>query len=485
MDTDTSLGPMESEPESEWSTDDDESQEGVEKNYREDFETVLKAINLDPLPGYASQVRKALDPNAPGVKRIGERFFGSWHMFWPVIFEDGVKWLFKVAPFSNKGKCTYVDSANFRTEALTMRLLRRETTIPIPEVFDFNPSCDNEFNCAFMLIGFMEGKELAYVWFDMTSPKEVVQRRRTRALQGIAAYMAQLDKYSFDKGGFLLFDDQDRLSGIGPALTPDLWGVAKPQSADDVDYAEGYVRTGPLTDPKEYFTSKLYNRGKQDTMFKRGAIRLLRMFFDAMPTPYDGRKPFVLAHPNLSIDNFLVSEEGEVMAVLDWENVMAVPRTLGNERLPDWLTLDWHPWYEWTKEMGNNPEHYHTAWTESPKTLKYFRSVYASAVWSCQHHEPSTRPTGPTLTSHSLIYDILFMAAASPPMMMEILRKVFGEIKTMLEREGLKLEVEGDDEDAFTCYSVEAGLGENRLSEHRRSLLMRGFQLLLQHSHEL
>lgn len=69
--------------------------------------------------------------------------------------------------------------------------------------------------------------------------------------------------------------------------------------------------------------------------------------------------------------------------------------------------------------------------------------------------------------------------------MMEILQKVFDEINTILERWGKKLGGEDDDEDALTCYSVEAGLGGDHLSEDRLSLLMDGYKMLLEHSHKL
>ena len=477
---------MESDTESKSASDYDGLQKESDDDERTDFDTVLESINLDSLPGYASEVRQALDPNAPGVKKIGSTIFGSWHLIWPVIFGDGVKWLFKVPAYGNRGDFTVANSASLRAEALTMRLLRRETTIPVQEIFAFNDKPDNEFNCAFLLVRFVEGKSLEDVWFDMTAPKEILQRRRTRALRDIAACMVQLERYSFDKGGTLLFDDQDRLSGIGPTVTPDTFGVGAPHFEDVIiDSGTMQLVAGPFDDPREYYEIELDWRGDEDTILKTGGTRLLRLFFKSMQQPRDGRKPFVLAHQDLSIDNFIVSEEGEVLAIIDWEYVMCVPRTLGYERLPNWLTIDWHPFYQWTEEIGSDARYYYSYWKQSPETLKYFRSVFASAVWSCQHHGHTTRPIIPTFTTDSLIYDSLYMAAASPPAMMGILGKVFDEIKTILKREGIKVEGEHDDEGAFTCDSVLAALGEDRLSEHRRRLLVRGFRLLLKHSYEL
>lgn len=47
----------------------------------------------------------------------------------------------------------------------------------------------------------VDGKPLYDIWFDKTTPADIVQARRTRVLGDIAAAMVQLDKYSFDQGG--------------------------------------------------------------------------------------------------------------------------------------------------------------------------------------------------------------------------------------------------------------------------------------------
>ncbi len=47
-----------------------------------------------------------------------------------------------------------------------MRLIRRETTIQVLEVYAFNATLENELGCPFILMKLKYGKLLQDVWFD-------------------------------------------------------------------------------------------------------------------------------------------------------------------------------------------------------------------------------------------------------------------------------------------------------------------------------
>ncbi|CAG8098334.1 unnamed protein product [Penicillium olsonii] len=451
----------------------------------------MASMKLDQVPVYASQIRKSLQPDNPAeafiVTEIGSPMFGSFNLLYPVIFEDGLRWLLKVPATGTPDQFSDADAESLRSEALTMRLLRKETTIPLPEVFAFENSCENQLNCPFILISFIEGKKLSDVWFDKTSPKDVVHARRTRSLQDIAASMIQLDKYSFDKGGSLVFDKQDQLYDIGSMRFTDSAAMLKRLINNDPDDSPIYIEAGPFSDPKAYYTCRLDNRGEQGTTFETGELHLLRMFFDSMEKPCDGRKPFVLEHPDFDIQNFIVSEEGELLGIIDWDGVCSVPRTVGNERFPGWLTRDWDPTvYVWNEDMEQGIKPDGIVWEDSPDSLKLYRSVYASAMRTHQHNKTGT--TTATLTTNSLIYENLLIAAGEPLSMNEIVMKVFEEIAALVQ-EDLQQQAEKNDEseneEDFDVFSVLEALGENRLSENYRKVLMLGIQKLVEGSAEL
>jgi hypothetical protein len=88
-------------------------------------------------------------------------------------------------------------SANALTsEARTMQLLKHETKIPLPDVFDFSSTIENELRCPYIIMSFIRGVSLYDVWFERNPGNpDVVRDRRTRALKGVAAATVQLENF--------------------------------------------------------------------------------------------------------------------------------------------------------------------------------------------------------------------------------------------------------------------------------------------------
>ena len=146
--------------------DQDEDGDEDEGPYTE-FKQVFEAMNTDGLPQYASSLRQSeaikgfdqptdfeceIDLNTP--------MLGSFHMVFPVIFSDGVQWLFRVPAAGRAGRWDSSAARSLRSEAMTMRLLRQKTSIPVPKVYAFESSLDNDFKCPFILMERMGGEAL-------------------------------------------------------------------------------------------------------------------------------------------------------------------------------------------------------------------------------------------------------------------------------------------------------------------------------------
>ena len=82
-----------------------------------------------------------------------------------------------------------------------------ETTIPLPDILDFS-TIQNIFPCPYLVMTFISGIPLYNIWsghhLNGTSP-DITRLHRIRALESIASPMVQLDKFSFQTGGRLLF----------------------------------------------------------------------------------------------------------------------------------------------------------------------------------------------------------------------------------------------------------------------------------------
>lgn len=63
---------------------------------------------------------------------------------------------------------------------------------------------------------YIEAVPLYEIWFEETSSKAVMEQRRARILQDLAAAMVQLNQFAYRKGGRLLFDDNGNRRALDP-----------------------------------------------------------------------------------------------------------------------------------------------------------------------------------------------------------------------------------------------------------------------------
>ena len=159
------------EEEAEVAAEDEEVEEVEEEDDDDDdplatFRTVLETMDLDTLPAYASSLRRSeagVSSNEAAEFECTVDFklmMGSFHVLFPVVFNDGVKWLFKVPSAGYAGLWDDSAARSLKSEALTMRMLQLKTSIPVPTVHKYDSSLDNEFKCPFILMDFLNGKPL-------------------------------------------------------------------------------------------------------------------------------------------------------------------------------------------------------------------------------------------------------------------------------------------------------------------------------------
>ncbi|XXG96799.1 hypothetical protein Hte_003090 [Hypoxylon texense] len=432
------------------------------------FSDVIAAIKLDSLSPLARSVRQRIDSQYDGLApQIDKAIFGSYHMLFPIRFADGVSWIAKIPQNGTEDKWDKLSAGALRSEAQTMRLLKRETTIPLPEVFQFSPSTKNCLRCPYILMSYVTGKSLYDVWFAHrlgNASQEDVMRWRAKALAGIGAAMAQLDKFSYDQGGRLVFDKEGQnVIGIGPSRSIDdkamldRWFIHN-DPCDDMIYVE---------DPVVYGTDSYYlgplTRHPEEHPFGRGVLLLLHWLINER-NKYEQKsdRPFVLAHPDFDIQNFIVADDGELLGIIDWDGVTAVPRSVGNLRYPGWITRDWDPamyGYKESMDAGVKPE---GVWEDSPAELARCRTLYRHTMkmFHGNNYDES-------VTRMSLIMENLAIATKSPVCRNGILTKIIEEMRNMDTRYDVDF---FDLVDGFAQDKPDAGLLE-RVRNGLRKLL--------------
>ncbi|CAH0043427.1 unnamed protein product [Clonostachys solani] len=427
------------------------------------FAPVLASIDLQQLSRAASQVRPAFADQLPSV---GAPIRGSFNILFPLHFEDGMRWLAKVPVNGVAGKWDQLSADAMISEVNTMRLLNRETTIPLPEVFGFSSTTDNDVKCPYILLSFISSMSLYDVWFghhlsgvDM----ETTHARRVRALSDIGAAMSQLGKFSFDSSGFVKFDEEGNPSGVGRSRCLDhqqmldRWQIHEDDSEDPI-----YVEVPAFEDPQQQynFFLDLHPRTKP---FARGVSLLLKELIKCIPEPIND-KPFVLAHPDFDIQNFLVSEDGQLLGIIDWDGVCCSARSYGNEAYPGWLTRDWDPsmyGYHESMDEGEEPV---GCWEDSPEALQRYRIVYDEIMSKFREKD-----AGISLTRISLITESLIIAAGDPMCRHGIIHKIIDEISMVLELA-----------ESLNFTDLAEAFAEDSVGEEVRDTLERGMKKLFQ-----
>lgn len=355
-----------------------------------------------------------------------------------------------------------------------MRLLKEETTVPVPEVFDFSSTTDNVLNCPYIMINFVPGTSLYDTWFGMQlkgQDPDLVHRHRVKALHGIASAMAQIASYTFRQSGSPKFGADGSIVETAPTRyldqqsMLDRWFVHGDPDEDPI-----FVQIEPSSDSKHHYTFSLDLLPAKEND-PDGLVLMLRQLIQWLPEPAL-ENPFVLAHPDFDLQNFLVSKDGELQAIIDWDGICAVPCGVGNESYPGWLTRDWDPGmygYKESMDQGIEPE---GVWENSPAELSRYGGIYRDLLHQCLRRE--TTENRMDTTSMSLIAENLAIAARDPAYRGGILEKMMREITTgvdgQFEMNFLDLAAR------FSGGDVDDGLLES---------LKTGFTKLLERAHSL
>ncbi len=275
-----------------------------------------------------------------------------------------------------------------------------------------------------------------------------MEERRARALDEIAGAMAQLGALTYSEGGSFVFAKGEAEPAIGPMREIDIQAMLDRLDTDDPDETAIYYETEPCKDPKAYFQSLTdWSRCPEDD-YRKGLHHLLRHFIDWMPCGTHYVEPdFVLRHPDFDIQNFLVTPEGNLRAIIDWDGVSTVPRCVGNETYPGWLTRDWDP-----AKYFYSPGQDENIYENSPEELQGYRVMYrrfiGKAIMAAKGEDLTddkefNAPT--TVTQNSLVFENLEIAIVDPVSMPGILDKVFNQLKCHIPSRALSDKEEGGD----------------------------------------
>ncbi|KAI4265118.1 MAG: hypothetical protein L6R38_009643, partial [Xanthoria sp. 2 TBL-2021] len=374
------------------------------------FDAVLANINLKCVPQLASglRMREKKVKRSPAMgsllnmryscKVVTPALRGSFNILFPIRFRDKTEWLLKVPA----NGCDGWDEQSARaltSEVLTMKLIYNNSSIPVPRIYGFDPTPNNPIKCPYIMMERIKGTPLHHGWFQEDGPAGSLDIFRERALKDLAETMVQLNSFTFTKVGALHYNASNKKMDVGPYKKVDYYAEYNRSGSATDDDETIFVEQGPFLDPKQYFLASLDNEKTTELHHMlQGERKLLRLFIDWLfEATSEDNSEFVLTHPDFNLQNVLVGKDGSLKGLVDWDGVAAVPRCIGCEQYPLWLTPDWDPhWYNYDTEAecvideDEGPE-------MSPEDLDVYRKKYATYIEAALQKRDLDQPSSSSM----------------------------------------------------------------------------------------
>ncbi|RYO95606.1 hypothetical protein DL766_002458 [Monosporascus sp. MC13-8B] len=371
----------------------DREQQPPHRQRHRDFAAILAQIDTAAFAALALQTlkqRRGPSYYAP-LPHVGEPVFGSAHVLCPVSFDDRrrTRWIVKVPLTGTPDVWDELGADSLRGEELVLRMLgalgrrgggsrgrgaeKGEGRFPAPQPIRVDPGVHNALHAPYFIMEFVEGVQLDEYWFagtdtivgDQAYSVEHIKLRRLRVLHSLARAMLRL---RYGNGG------SPRHQRGHLARTPRRRGTRAPPRR----LSHGLPVVRPLRRPRYGGRAHTGLRGR---LTARRPVRSLHGPAGSAPARDGGRAgrgrapaaadrdaagaratrgaaegegkgagtaPFAIAHPDLQLRHVIVSEDGDLKAIVGWDGVRAVPRSVCNEALPRWLVRDFNPFvYGW------------------------------------------------------------------------------------------------------------------------------------------
>jgi len=245
--------------------------------------------------------------------------FGTFNIIIPILFVNGDKW---IARIPRPGRMPSQTNPRLLEETMasleiTTRVVRTRTRIPVPPIYGWSPTDDNEAGCPYMFMDFVEGVSLGDCFRELPPDKTI------SIIYEWALYTWELTHLQFNELGCL-------------APKSGNVQVQKFLSAGSVHFHLGHDKDntrqfhGPFRSAADYLfgISNLKKNPPVDNQsydrFSFGTFLESMIPYALKPTYMYG--PFCLCHDDFNVQNILVDPiEGHITAVIDWDFASVKP----------------------------------------------------------------------------------------------------------------------------------------------------------------
>ncbi|CUS15545.1 unnamed protein product [Tuber aestivum] len=290
-------------------------QEALVKELRALFQT----IDVKALTTIASKFRGGIScfvkpfrydkaPSRPAM--------GAVNLHLELVFDDGLSWMARLKRRNTSTLPAAVQPYLIRSEVATYSFLKKETRVPVPEVFAYALDSNNPVGTGYILMETIKGKNLL-----STSP---TIEQLSKVLAQLAEVYKELYRHPFPLMGSL---DTPGSTNVGPVVHDLMVDLALTNNGDRViQQLAGFP--GPFINLKDYY-SVLIPRilhmivvGELYPFWAVDAYLIHKFLFDLLgqwPEDMQGTGKFYLRHFDDKGDHIMVDEDFNITGIIDWE----------------------------------------------------------------------------------------------------------------------------------------------------------------------
>ena len=270
------------------------------------IERILSSADFKHLEKRGIDLRRRYQPNlSPDVScGINPACFTSGfdNLVVELAFSDSVCWIARIPHRTVDNTRTALLS-----EIATLSILRQRTSIPVPRVFHFEMSADQQFGHPYVLMECLEGRTV-----DNGLARSIPPQFHAKVAEQLAKVFVELQGLAFDRIGRL-------------------WcGESVDQPVEIIAMA-WHESPGPLETSLEYFYNQRQGENRQIIAMHPNdpdwltACWVLKTALAQIIIEDRVRGPFPLCHLDLHYGNLLFDDEYNLTGIIDWSSAQAAP----------------------------------------------------------------------------------------------------------------------------------------------------------------
>jgi len=299
------------------------SQDALMKELRAFFQT----INVNALTLIASKLRGGISCFARPF-RYDNAFLrsamGAINLHLELVFDDGLSWMARLKRRNASTLPAAVLPYLIRSEVATYSFLKKETKVPVPEVFAYALDSENPVGTGYILMEMIKGKNLL-----STSP---TSGQLSKVLVQLTEVYKELYRHPFPFMGSL---DTPGSRKIGPVVHDLMVDLALTRNGDyDTQHHVRFQR--PFINLRDYYHALIPRIlhmivvGELYPFWAVDAFLIHKFLFDLLEhwsEDIQETGKFYLRHFDDKGDHIMVDEDFNITGIIDWEGAYTAQKT--------------------------------------------------------------------------------------------------------------------------------------------------------------